>query len=80
MGYIGICHPDTAIKLGKKIFLASNQALVEVIREHYHHHHFLDILTEVTKRVVERQNREHNIECPVQVPAPMHTLTKHLYL
>lgn len=81
LGYIGICHPDTVIKLRKKVFFfASNQALVEVIREHHHHHHFLDILTEVTKRVVERQNREHNIECPVQVPAPMHTLTKHLYL
>lgn len=56
------------------------QALVEVIREHHHHHHFLDILTEVTKRVVERQTPEHNIKCRVQVPAPMHTLTKNLYL
>ncbi|XP_027041822.1 uncharacterized protein LOC113669936 [Pocillopora damicornis] len=49
------------------------QALVEVISKYHHHHHFLEILTEVTRLVVERVNS-------VQVPAPMDTLTKFLYL
>lgn len=49
------------------------QALVEVIRRDHHLHHFLEILTEVTRLVVERVNS-------VQVPAPMDTLTKFLYL
>ena len=58
--------------------LIFNQALVEVIREHHQRHNLLDILTEVTKRVVDHQNRYRRY--PVQVPAPVHTLTRHLYL
>lgn len=59
-------------------FLSSlKQTFVEVLREHHHTHHFLEILTEVTKRVVERQS---HMEHAVQVPAPMHSMTKLLYL
>jgi len=59
-------------------FLSSlKQTLVKVIGEHHHTHHFLEILTEVTKRVVERQS---HMEHAVQVPAPQHTMTKLLYL
>ncbi|RMX57946.1 hypothetical protein pdam_00024050 [Pocillopora damicornis] len=49
------------------------QDLVEVINKYHRRHHFLEILTEVTRLVVERGNS-------VQVPAPMDTLTKFLYL
>lgn len=61
-------------------FCTSNQALVEVITERHHRHHLLDILTEVTKRVVDQQKKCPDMGHPVQVPAPMYTLTKHLYL
>ncbi|KAJ7384122.1 Caspase-8 isoform X1 [Desmophyllum pertusum] len=54
------------------------QALVEVMRKHHHRYHFLEMLTEVTKLVVERQS--NMAAHPVQVPAPMHTMTKLLYL
>ena len=47
--------------------------LVEVINKYHRRHHFLEILTEVTRLVVKRGNS-------VQVPAPMDTLTKFLYL
>lgn len=59
------------------MFSCLEQTLVEVIREHHHNHHFLEILTEVTRRVVEQQSHEEYV---VQVPAPMHTMTKLLYL
>ncbi|XP_022777426.1 caspase-3-like [Stylophora pistillata] len=49
------------------------QALVEVMRGYHHRHHFLDMLTEVTRLVVKHGNS-------VQVPAPMDTLTKLLCL
>lgn len=50
------------------------QTLVEVIRKYHPHHHFHEILTEVTKLVVERDDKH------VQVPAPTDTLTKFLFL
>ena len=46
---------------------------MKVINKYHRRHHFLEILTEVTRLVVERGK-------PVQVPAPMDTLTKFLYL
>ncbi|XP_078377977.1 caspase-3-like [Oculina patagonica] len=68
-GYVSFRLPDSGT-----FFI---QTLVEVIRKYHHRHHFLEILTEVTKLVVERQNK---MEHPVQVPAPVHTLTNLLYL
>lgn len=56
------------------------QALVEVIQNLHHRHHLLDMLTEVTRRVIDHQNRTFEDRDRVQVPAPTHTLTKLLYL
>jgi len=71
-GYVAFRSPESGT-----FFI---QALVKAIREYHHQHHLLDILTEVTKRVVDQQNRLPNMGHPVQVPAPMHTMTKNLYL
>ncbi|KAJ7384116.1 hypothetical protein OS493_023440 [Desmophyllum pertusum] len=68
-GYVSFRFPDGTFFI---------QALVEVMREHHHRYHFLEMLTEVTKLVVERQS--NMAAHPVQVPAPMHTMTKLLYL
>ncbi|XP_015749947.1 PREDICTED: uncharacterized protein LOC107329787 [Acropora digitifera] len=57
------------------------QELVEVIEKDHGSHHLLDMLTEVTRRVVDRQNQAvHPPKYRVQVPAPVHTLTKLLFL
>ncbi|XP_015748693.1 PREDICTED: uncharacterized protein LOC107328481 [Acropora digitifera] len=57
------------------------QELVEVIEKYHGSHHLLDMLTEVTRRVIDHQNREFDpARDRVQVPAPTHTLTKLLYL
>ncbi|XP_067022084.1 uncharacterized protein [Acropora muricata] len=57
------------------------QELVEVIEKYHGSHHLLDMLTEVTRRVIDHQNREFNSAAyRVQVPAPTHTLTKLFFL
>ncbi|XP_074622862.1 uncharacterized protein LOC141881089 isoform X3 [Acropora palmata] len=57
------------------------QELVEVIEKYHGSHHLLDMLTEVTRRVIDHQNRAFDPDkYRVQVPAPTHTLTKLLYL
>ncbi|XP_074622863.1 caspase-3-like [Acropora palmata] len=57
------------------------QELVEVIEEYHGSRHLLDMLTEVTRRVIDHQNRAFDpTRYRVQVPAPTHTLTKLLYL
>ncbi|XP_066029289.1 uncharacterized protein [Pocillopora verrucosa] len=64
-GYVSYRHPLHGARFIRD--------LVEVINKYHRRHHFLEILTEVTRLVVERGNS-------VQVPAPMDTLTKFLYL
>ncbi|XP_067022083.1 uncharacterized protein [Acropora muricata] len=57
------------------------QELVEVIEKYHGSHHLLDMLTEVTRRVIDHPKREINSAAyRVQVPAPTHTLTKLLFL
>ncbi|XP_067020800.1 uncharacterized protein [Acropora muricata] len=57
------------------------QELVEVIEEYHGSHHLLDMLTEVTRRVIDHQNRAFDpARDKVQAPALTHTLTKLLYL
>lgn len=54
---------------------------MEVIRERRSHDHLLDMLTEVNRLVAERGMKAVGKEvwC-IQVPAPVHTLRKKVYL
>jgi len=56
------------------------QSLVKTIREHRDRRHFLEILTQVTKLVVKKEEERSTRRPTLQVPASMHTLTKCLYL
>ena len=47
---------------------------MDVIRKHYHHHHLLDMLTEVNRQVAEIANERPDVDLSFQVPAPTHTL------
>ncbi|KAL9971092.1 hypothetical protein ACROYT_G023579 [Oculina patagonica] len=56
------------------------QVLMQVIRELHQHHHLLDMLTEVNKRVAEKASNELSDGENIQIPAPVHTLRAQLYL
>jgi len=56
------------------------QVLVDVIRTYHRHHHLLDMLTEVNKRVADIANEYPDVELSFQVPAPTHTLRKQVFL
>ena len=77
----GASHDISQLKNSKDYLFFYHQELVEVIEKYHGSHHLLDMLTEVTRRVVDYQNRVFNSAAyRVQVPAPAHTLTKLLFL
>ena len=47
---------------------------------HHRHHHLLDMLTEVNKRVAEIANENPDVDLSFQVPAPTHTLRAQVFL
>ena len=53
---------------------------MDVIRKHYHHHHLLDMLTEVNRQVAEIANERPNVDLSFQVPASTHTLRAQVLL
>ena len=76
----GASHDILQLEL-LRLFLFYHQELVEVIEKFHGSHHLLDMLTEVTRRVIDHPKREINSAAyRVQVPAPTHTLTKLLFL
>lgn len=56
------------------------QVLIEVIREHCHRFHLLDMLTDVNQRVVDKQSGSPNRVTSVQVPYLTHTLRAKVHL
>ena len=67
-GYVAFRFPDVG-----SLYI---QALVKVIKTYHKHHHLLDMMTEVTRIVVEQQKDADS----QQVPAPTHTLRAQVYL
>ena len=77
----GASHDISQLKNFKDCLFFYHQELVEVIEKYHGSHHLLDMLTEVTRRVIDHQNQAFDpARYRVQVPAPTHTLTKLLYL
>ena len=77
----GASHDISQWKNSYDCLFFYHQELVEVIEKDHGSHHLLDMLTEVTRRVIDHQNRVFNsVAYRVQVPAPTHTLTKLLFL
>ena len=53
---------------------------MDVISTCHRHHHLVDMLTEVNKRVADIANEHPDVELSFQVPAPTHTLRKQVFL
>ncbi|KAL9966425.1 hypothetical protein ACROYT_G024494 [Oculina patagonica] len=56
------------------------QVLVDVIQKYHRHHHLLDMLTEVNKKVADIANDNPDVDLSFQVPAPTHTLRAQVFL
>ncbi|KAL9971091.1 hypothetical protein ACROYT_G023578 [Oculina patagonica] len=57
-----------------------SKVLIDVIRKHHQQSHLIDMLTEVTRQVVERGTTANDKMPNVQVPTCSHTLRARLFL
>ena len=53
---------------------------MDVIRRYHRHHHLLDMLTEVNKKVADIANEHPQVDLSFQVPAPTNTLRAQVFI